>query len=88
MIEGFEQMKKKRLRLAFLVAFEFGGEVGKILKGLFLRGHPEPECAPKIYPRQILLSLTRRAVLRHGHTTASAFQPSNAECGQSPYRDI
>jgi hypothetical protein len=71
------------LRLALFVAIEFGGERGEIVESAFLRGHPEPECAPKIYPRQILLSLTRRAVLRHGHTPASAFQSSSAEWGQS-----
>jgi len=31
----------------------------------------------------VLLSQTRRAVLRHGHTPASAFQSSSAEWGQS-----
>jgi hypothetical protein len=35
-VEGFEQMKKKRLGFAFLVAFEFGGEVGEFLKPSFL----------------------------------------------------
>jgi hypothetical protein len=40
-VEGFEQVEKKSLGLAFFIAFELGGEVGKILKGFFLRGHGE-----------------------------------------------
>ena len=35
-IEGFEQMEKERLRLAFFIAFEFGGERGELVEGLFL----------------------------------------------------
>ncbi len=50
--EGFQQMEEKRLRLAFFVAFEFGGERGEIMESAFLRCHPEPDCAPKIYQRQ------------------------------------
>jgi hypothetical protein len=30
-------MEKERLRLAFLVTFEIGGEFGELVKGAFLR---------------------------------------------------
>lgn len=36
MIEGFAQVKQERLRLAFLIAFGFGGKVGEVLKSPFL----------------------------------------------------
>jgi hypothetical protein len=52
--EGFEQMKKKCLRLTFFVAFELGGEAGEIVESAFLRGHLGRNCAPKIYSRQCL----------------------------------
>jgi hypothetical protein len=42
----------------------------------------------EICQRQNLVSLTRRAVLYHDHTPASAFQPSSAVWGQPPYRGI
>ncbi len=35
-IEGFEQMEKKRLGFAFFVTFEFGSKVGEVLKSPFL----------------------------------------------------
>ncbi len=34
--EGFEQMQKKRLRIAFLVAFEFGSVFREVVKSSFL----------------------------------------------------
>jgi hypothetical protein len=66
--EGFQQMEEKRLCLAFFVAFELGGERGEIVESAFLRGHPEPECAPKICQRQLMkrrAGLTAR-VLKQG----------------------
>jgi len=35
-VEGFEQMKQERLRLALFVTLEFGGEIGEFLKPTFL----------------------------------------------------
>ena len=34
--EGFEQMQKEGLRVAFLVAFEFGSEFGALVKSALL----------------------------------------------------
>jgi len=53
-------MEEKRLRLALFVAIEFGGERGEIVESAFLRGHPEPECAPKTCQRQFHLYFIRR----------------------------
>jgi len=58
MPKPFQQMKKKRLRLAFFVTFEFGGELSESAQGLFERGHsgsgpatfPEAEWQSKVLP--------------------------------------
>jgi hypothetical protein len=39
MPEGGQQVEKEGLRFAFFIALQFGGEIGKLTKGPFLRCH-------------------------------------------------